>query len=175
VRVTHKPRNAEGKPTFGGADMSLRGKLVGGGRRCAGAATTTCSSPTGQSRQGVRQARERLEDAIPHAMMVKVAEAMALRKAFSIAGVIGEGEVSGVRSVTRRRGGRPRTRFHWPEDEELAEELQAGFRIARLPPREGSALVNACEDDREGSRAARRACTRRPMTPSPITDAEVVA
>lgn len=59
------------------------------------------------------------------AMILKVAESMALRKAFSISGLVGEDEMRP--QLLTRSGAATTPEVEWPEDEELTSQLKQAF------------------------------------------------
>jgi phage recombination protein Bet len=84
----------------------------------------------------------------PEAMMVKSAESMALRKAFSITGVIGEAEAPRqvlTTSSEDESGGE----IDWGENEELANSLREGFRLLGYRSAKIRALVNGTDEEQK--------------------------
>lgn len=174
VIVDHRPRTKEGQPSFGGRTGQGRGEMVGSWARVR--------------RRGhddvmfiaYRQEYDKSENvwkSHPHAMMVKVAEAMALRKAFSIAGVVGEGEVErSERTLTDAAHEHQTDEIRWPEDEELAEALRQGFRALGYRRAKVRALVNACESHDDYAALRDRLSVEADMhaVEDDIPDAEVV-
>jgi phage recombination protein Bet len=80
------------------------------------------------------------------AMILKVAESMALRKAFSISGVVGEDEMVPQR-LTAPGGDGGASEVRWPEDEELTENLKKGFEVLGYAPAKVRLLVNGKSED----------------------------
>lgn len=64
----------------------------------------------------------------PYAMILKVAESNALRKSFSVSGLIGEDEMRPQLSLTRA-GAAATPEVEWPADEELAKSLKTAFDV----------------------------------------------
>lgn len=172
--VDHRPRTAEDKPTFGGKDGTGRGEIVGSFARVRrrGHDDVLFVAHRHEYDKGDNVWRSH-----PHAMMQKVAEAMALRKAFSIAGVVGEGETERSQSVLSEpaSGVQGTEEFHWPEDPELRQALEDGFRALGYKRAKVRALVNGCEtrEDFEALLAKLHAEADTSEEPA-ITDAEVV-
>lgn len=170
--VEHSPRNAEGKPTFGGAAMTGRGEMVGAWARVRrrGHDDVLFIAPREEYDK-----KAQVWKSHPHAMMAKVAEAMALRKAFSIAGVVGEGELDRVVNVSTGASGieAATEEIVWPEDEELAKELQEAFRALGYRRAKVRALVNACTEA-EDYRALLARLSNEADAGEDIPEAEVV-
>lgn len=112
----------------------------------------------------------------PTAMMVKVAEAMALRKAFPIAGVVGEGELDGREPVTITAGSADEGNgeIRWPEDEELAGKLREAFDMLGWRRAKIRAKVNACESLEDFGRLLGELHNEADLPADGIADAEVV-
>lgn len=85
----------------------------------------------------------------PETMIVKSAEAMALRKAFSITGMIGEAEVDSRQSLTATEGGEGSAETRWPEDAERKQTLETLFGVLGYRRAKIRALVNACASDEQ--------------------------
>jgi hypothetical protein len=175
VIVQHKPRDAQGKPSFGGRDMKGRGEIVGswGLARRRGHDDYFFECPRSEYDKN-RNAWE----SNPHAMMSKVAEAVVLRKAFPIAGVLGEGEVDRSLNITSAGEAMEAAtdEIAWPEDEQLSEELQTAFRALGYRRAKVRALVNACQepDDYTALLARLNAEADRAAGGEDIPEAEVV-
>jgi hypothetical protein len=123
VVVDHSPRDKDGKPTHGGKDGSGRGEIVGSWARVRrrGHDDTFFIAYAAE----YDKAEFTWKD-FPHAMMQKCAESVALRKAFSIAGVVGEGELT----PTRLTGsGDADDQMNWPEEEGIRSELEKAFKL----------------------------------------------
>lgn len=124
VVVEHSPRNKAGKPTAGGRDGSERGEIIGSWARVR---------RKGHDDTFFIAYREEYDKAeftwkdFPHAMMQKCAESVALRKSFSISGVVGEGELTPTNITAGSSDEGPD--MNWPEDEGLREELEKAFRF----------------------------------------------
>lgn len=140
--VTHKPRNSEGQPVFGGEDGSERGPIVGSW------AVVRRRGHNDTFYQAFWKTYNKAENTWrthPDAMIVKCAESMALRKAFSVSGVIGEGEVE--RSTLTEVNGGVQGEIRWPQDEAQAESLKQRFEVLGYRRAKVRTLVNACEDE----------------------------
>lgn len=82
------------------------------------------------------------------AMILKVAESMALRKAFSISGVVGEDEVAHKKTRAITESGEAKSpEIEWPEDEELAAELKSGFNALGYTQAKMRLKVNGKSED----------------------------
>lgn len=123
VVVQHRPRDKEGKPSHGGPDGMLRGPIVGAWARCRrkGHDDTFFIAYWKFYNQG-----RNTWETHPDAMIQKCAESVALRKAFSISGIIGEGELPERPTVTAA-GDTGTADIQWPDDPALREELEKGF------------------------------------------------
>lgn len=175
-KVEHKPLDAEGKPTHGGPDGSLRGPLVGAWARVR---RRDHDDTYYFAQWDIYNKAENAWRTHPEAMIIKCAESYALRKAFSVSGVVGEGEVE--RSTERATDVRPSEgpEIAWPEDEALAGELKAAFRALGYRRAKVRMRVNACGDE-ESYRALLEALTRelacsQTEPEEPIEDATVVS
>jgi phage recombination protein Bet len=122
----HSPEGVAIDHEVSEADIDKRGKIVGAwavvyrtGRR-----PTYFFAPFGQYAKTGNNPWGKQTDA----MILKVAESMALRKAFSISGVVGEDEMTPQRSAITAGGAAASPEVEWPEDEELAESLRSAFR-----------------------------------------------
>lgn len=175
VFVTHKPRTAEGKPTFGGSDMAGRGALVGAWAVCRRRGHDDVFFEA--SRKEYDKRRNAWETH-PHAMMVKVAESIVLRKAFPIAGVVGEGELDRAPVNVTATDDASGPEIAWPQDEELAEKLRERFRGLGYRRAKVRALVNACDSEEAYfellAKLTGEAAERASSESDDIPDAEVV-
>jgi phage recombination protein Bet len=82
------------------------------------------------------------------AMILKVAESMALRKAFSISGVVGEDEVAHKKPAALTASGSVVSpEIEWPEDEELAAELKTAFEMLGYTKAKIRLKVNGKDDE----------------------------
>lgn len=173
--VDHRPRSSEGKAVFGGKDGKGRGEIAGSWarvRRRGHDDVLFIAYRAEYDKAGQRGGE--VWSGFPHAMMQKVAEAMALRKAFSVAGVVGEGELERVpENPSAGSGEVVVAEIGWPEDEELRRSLEDGFRALGYKRAKVRALVNACESvaDFEGLLARLNAEADEAAS---IQDAEVV-
>jgi hypothetical protein len=124
VLVTHKRRDKDGNPSHGGPDGSLRGLIVGGFAyvRRAGHVDTQFLAYASQYDK-----REHTWASHPTAMMMKVAEAMALRKAYPLSGLYSEFEVPPDREPTSLTEPGAAIPIDFGEDEELARQLEDAF------------------------------------------------
>jgi phage recombination protein Bet len=175
--VTHKPRNEKGEPTHGGADGSLRGKIVGSWATVRRLGHDDAFFFAYWDQYGAKKAggqRDSPWKTHPDAMMVKCAEGMALRKAFSVSGVIGEGEAERVPQSLTSGAEESSDTINWPEDEELAEQLRAGFKILGWRRAKVRLMVNSCEGDREAFVELLARVQSQVDEESAITDADVV-
>lgn len=136
--IEHEYRDEQGKPT---ADQAKRGKILGAWalvhRRGHFPTYYFGEWATYNTGQNVWRSH-------PEAMMQKVPETMALRKAFSISGVIGESEVQ-RQVLTETAAGS--AEVEWPEDAELKRNLEVrfeelGYRRAKI-----RTLINGCTGD----------------------------
>lgn len=126
VVIEHSPRDKDGKGTHGGRDGELRGPIV------AAWARVRRRGHDDVFYLAYRKEYDRGSNvwaSHPHAMMVKTPEAMALRKAFSVSGVIGESEMTpaGPTTVTSTSAESVPTAIEWPADQQLADGLRAAF------------------------------------------------
>ncbi|MET0604189.1 MAG: RecT family recombinase [Baekduia sp.] len=142
--VEHRPRDADGKPTFGGRDIvTKRGPIVGSWAICRrrGHDDVFFEASAAEYDKNINAWKTHR-----HAMMLKVAESIVLRKAFPIAGVIGEGELERTErpSLTAVDGSGEVADINWPEDEALAAALQESFRALGYRRAKVRSLVNAC-------------------------------
>lgn len=135
VIVQHSPRTRAKKPTHGGADGSKRGKIVGAWARVRrqGQDDTFFIAYWDQYYKNV----EGPWRTHPDAMIQKCAESVTLRKAFSISGVIGEGELPQGTATNLTSTPDVSAEIPWPEDEQQTETLKAlfkelGWRRARV-------------------------------------------
>lgn len=149
-KVMHKPRDVEGNPSHGGADGSERGPIVGAWARVR---------RRGHDDQffyalwDTYNKNENTWTTHPDAMIVKCAESTALRKAFSVSGVVGEGEVERSARPTLTEvsgeGSAGDGTIHWPEDEALAEQIKQGVEIVGWRRAKVRMRVNACSTEEE--------------------------
>lgn len=123
VHVAHEWCDANGEPTHGGKDGMLRGEIVGAFAyvRREGHVDTQFFAYRSQYDKGVNVWKSH-----PSAMIIKCAEGMALRKAFSITGITVEGELTEEQRLLTAPGSPVEIDFG--EDEALAEGLQQAFR-----------------------------------------------
>lgn len=122
-QVKHRWLTQDGKSTHGGADGMLRGPIIGAFAfvRREGHVDTQFFAYRAQYDKVQNVWRTH-----PTAMMIKCAEAMALRKAFSVSGVVGEHEVAREPVMLTQPGERP-VDIDFGEDEELADDLRTAF------------------------------------------------
>lgn len=145
--VEHRWLDKDGKLTHGGKDGQLRGDIIGAFAyvRREGHVDTQFMAYAAQydKHQNVWKSH-------PTAMMVKVAEAMALRKAYSISGVLGEHEVEPEPTSLTRPGERP-IEIDFGPDEELARRLKEAFEHLGYRHAKVRTLMRACQtqEDRE--------------------------
>jgi hypothetical protein len=137
VRIEHRYRDESGKPTHGGADASKRGKIVGAWARVRRHGHDDTFFFAYANEYLKTSSEGPVWGSHPHAMMQKCAESVVLRKAFSIAGVVGEDETHRERTSLTQTTGDSRAEIAWPEDPEQAEKLKTlfkelGWRRARV-------------------------------------------
>jgi hypothetical protein len=168
--VDHRPRSEKGDPVFGGPDGKGRGEIVGSWARVRRRGHDDVLFLAYRKEY---DKNENVWKSHPHAMMVKVAEAMALRKAFSIAGVVGEGELERSTQNLTESAEQVTDEIHWPEDEDLARDLHDGFKLLGYRRAKVRALVNACASQEEFA-ALREKLNAEADEAGAITDAEVV-
>jgi phage recombination protein Bet len=167
--VTHKPRDEKGEPTL---DNAKRGALVGAWAVCRRRGHDDVFFYA--SRDEYDKKRNAWQTH-PHAMMVKVADSIVLRKAFPISGVVGEGELDDRDRNTLTAPAQEQTEdIRMPEDEELAGELTAAFKILGYRRAKVRALVNACGST-EDYRALLVKLHEEADREAAITEAEVVS
>lgn len=128
----------------------------------------------------------------PSAMILKVAESYALRKAYSISGVVGEAEVEAsnpASNVTSIPGTARDLHPDWGTDPELAQELKAAVTAIRdvepdkwMPAKINAMLHGASDDQRrellreiQSKMAGATESSAEPPGDPEIVDAEVVA
>lgn len=140
VTVTHKPRDAAGKATF---DLKARGQIIGAWGRARRRGHDDYYFEASADEYNKKQ---NAWESHPHAMMSKVAESIVLRKAYPIAGVVGEGELERLdRPALTQTDPEKTDETRWPDDEDLTKRLQDGFRALGYRRAKVRALVNACE------------------------------
>lgn len=140
IFVDHRYRDKDDKPTHGGEDGSLRGPIVGAW------AIVKRRGHNDAYYYGFWKTYNKAENAWethPDAMIVKCAESTALRKGFSVSGVIGEGEAA--RSTLTEAEAQP-SEIVWPEDEQLTDRLKTRFRQLGYRRAKVRMLVNAVAD-----------------------------
>ena len=108
------------------------------------------------------------------AMIVKCAQSVALRQAFAVSGVVGEGEIQG--STLTEVPQHTDSEIHWPEDPELRHELEQAFEILGYRRAKQRVLVNGCDGDQTAflDLKARLSIAVDELGLEPITDATVV-
>lgn len=142
IAVHHSPRDAEGSPSFGGKDGKARGEMIGAW------ATVARKGHDDVFFMAYREEYDKKANvwlSHPHAMMVKCAEGMALRKAFSVSGVLAEGEEPKRHNLTDTTDDEATEEIHWPEDEEQADELRKRFDALNYRRAKVRLMVNACQ------------------------------
>lgn len=168
--IDHEYQDAEGKPT---ASKEKRGPILGSWalvhRREHMPTYFFAEWATYNTGQNVWKSH-------PETMMVKAAESMALRKAFSVSGVIGEAETPRV-SVTAVDTGPGSEQLEWGDDPELADELRQAFEV--LGYRQAKVrLLLADKTDEERRALLTQLHAEADSVPDdpepPIVDAEVV-
>ena len=80
-------------------------------------------------------------------MMQKVPEAMTLRKAFSVSGVLGEHEMTERGTVTSTATESAPAVIQWPSDPQLSDELQSAFRALEYTDAKIRLAVNGKPED----------------------------
>lgn len=123
----HGPEGVAIKHVVEDGDIEKRGEIVGAwavvfrrGRR-----PTYFFAPFKQYKRGDNTPWGKQTDA----MILKVAESMALRKAFTVSGVVGEDEMTPQLQTVTRPGEVVTHEVEWPQDEDLASELKTGFKL----------------------------------------------
>lgn len=145
VMIEHSPRDADGKPTHGGKDGELRGPIVAAWARVRRRGHDDVFFLAYRDEYDKKQ---NVWKSHPHAMMVKVPETMALRKAFSVSGVVGEGELPEPAGNVSATAGEPvEAKIEWPKDEQLAEGLRDAFRALGYTEAKVRLSVNGRSED----------------------------
>lgn len=146
VVIDHSPRDKDGKPTHGGKDGELRGPIVAAWARVRRRGHDDVFYLAYRDEYDKKQA---VWKSHPHAMMVKVPEAMALRKAFSVSGVVGEGELPEEPQKVTATAGTPveAPQIEWPDDAELTEALTSAFRALGYTEAKVRLAVNGQSED----------------------------
>ena len=145
VMIEHSPRDKDGKPTHGGKDGELRGPIVAAWARVRRRGHDDVFFLAYRDEYDKKQ---NVWKSHPHAMMVKVPETMALRKAFSVSGVVGEGELpEGQRNATATAGEPVEASIEWPKDEELTKGLQEAFRALGYTQAKARLSINGRTDE----------------------------
>lgn len=174
VKVVHRPRDKDGQPTDGGEDGSKRGKITSAWARVRrkGHDDTFFIAywKTYNQNQNVWKSH-------PDAMIQKCAESVALRKAFSVSGIVGEGELTAPAQTVTATNDESSGEIHWPDDEELRADLVKGFEMLGWRRAKIRLTVNAVGED--GGYATFEALrdflsTELEKQEEGITDAEVV-
>lgn len=174
VLIKHEYLDTDGKPTHGGRDGSLRGQIIGSWARVR--------------RQGFddryffayRASYDKGENTWlthPDFMMLKCAQTVALRQAFSVSGFVGAEEVGQSKlgdAITMGNGTTGGGDVEWPENAELATALKEAFSVAGWPLAKQRLHVNGKTEAEHREVIARihREMDREPE--EPITDADVV-
>lgn len=169
VAIEHSPRNVEGKPTHGGMDGELRGSIVGAWARVRRRGHDDVFYLAYRQEYDKKQA---VWKSHPHAMMVKVPETMALRKAFSVSGVVGETELTqgeGANISSATPASVPAV-IEWPDDASLAEGLREAFSALGYTEAKIRLAVNGQSEE-----ALREVLVGLNREADNIADAEVVA
>lgn len=152
VEVKHKYRDAEGKPTHGGRDGSLRGSIIGGfayARREGHIDTLFMAYSDQYDKQ------ENAWKTHPTAMVMKVAHAMCLRQMYPISGLYAEGELEPDRVPTNLSAPTSPAPIDFGPDEELAHQLEDAFRHLGYTRAKVRTIMRGC-----GSREDREAVLR---------------
>lgn len=134
VVIEHEYRNEQGEPTHGGADGSLRGPIIGSwGRVRREGFDDRYFLAYWASYNKAGATTDNAWKTHPDFMMLKCAQTVALRQAFSVSGVVGAEEL-GMRTVEDRltagNGTAGGGDVEWPEDEELTAKLREAFQVA---------------------------------------------
>lgn len=168
VRVQHDWRDLDGNPSHGGTDGELRGPIVAGFAyvRRAGHVDTQFMAHRAQYDKKVNAWSSH-----PSAMMVKVAEANALRKAFPISGLYAEGELQPDPLALTRPGERP-IEIDFGEDEDLARDLKVAFETLGWRHAKIRTVMRGCESRED--RITLLEELRTEVEHGPIVDAEPV-
>jgi hypothetical protein len=131
IHIEQRYRDEAGEPTHGGPNGDLRGSIIGSWalvRRRDHADTYFFAywdeyEKTGEPRHNVWKSH-------PTAMMQKVSETMALRKAFSVSGVVGESEAPPPRDLAAVPAD-----TDFGEDPEVEVRLKELFKLLEYPAR----------------------------------------
>lgn len=168
VQVQHEWRDAEGKPTHGGKDGSLRGQMIGAFAyvRREGHVDTQFMAYRAQYDKGVNVWKSH-----PSAMIIKCAEGMSLRKAFSITGITVEGELMAERQSLTAPGSPAEIDFG--EDVELADALQDAFR--QIGYKRAKVRLIMRDADTPEKRAAVLSALQAEMGEEEVVDGEIAA
>lgn len=172
TQVEHEYRDEEGNPT---AHEDKRGAIIGAWALVHREAHKPMYFYATWAEYGTKAGGDRQSPwkTHPSAMIIKVAQAVTLRQAFSISGVVGEQEVARAQVLSTPGDGGP-AEIEWGDDPALAEQLKAGFDVlgwTRSKMR--LALRGKTDDERRGVLAQLHAEADR-AAEGPIADAEVV-
>lgn len=170
VAIDHSPRDKEGKPSHGGKDGELRGPIVAAWARVRRRGHDDVFYLAYRDEYDKKQA---VWKSHPHAMMVKTPETMALRKAFSVSGVVGETELPSSQPSNLTEPTTVRVEpavIEWPGDERLTAELRAAFMALGYTEAKVRLAVNGRSE--EELRALLADLNRE--ADAPIAEAEVV-
>lgn len=153
VIVEHEWRNEEGNSTHGGPDGGLRGPIIGGFAyvRREGFIDTQFMAYTSQYDK-----QQNAWKTHPSAMMVKVAEAVALRKMYPISGLYADGELQADRAPTNLTRAGDALAIDFGEDEKLAHDLQFAFETLGYKRAKVRTLMNGCKTREEREEVLRK-------------------
>lgn len=152
VLIEHEYRNEAGEPTHGGADGSLRGPIIGAwGRVRRESFDDRYFLAYWNSYNKAGAATDNAWKTHPDFMMLKCAQTVALRQAFSVSGIVGAEEL-GMRTVEDRLTAGNGTsggggEIEWPADEELATRLRQAFEVAGWTKAKQRMHVNGKTED----------------------------
>ena len=140
---THGPNGIEIRHTVTDGSTEGRGKIVGAWAvvHRANRRPTYFYAPFEQYKREGKTPWAKQTDA----MILKVAESMALRKAFSISGVVGEDEIQPQLLTARSEASTPT--IEWPEDPELKNELEMAFNVLGYTKAKQRLSVNGKSED----------------------------
>jgi len=145
VVIEHSPKDKDGKATHGGPNGDLRGPIVAAWSRVRRRGHDDVFYLAYREEYDKKQA---VWKSHPHAMMVKVPETMALRKAFSVSGVVGETElIPKEQETVTATTDAVEAVIEWPADEQLVSKLKSAFVALGYTTAKVRLMVNGRTDD----------------------------
>jgi hypothetical protein len=168
VHVQHRWQDSDGNPSHGGKDGLARGEIIGAFAyvRREGHVDTQFMAYRSQYDKGIAVWKTH-----PSAMMIKVPEGMALRKAYSITGVTVEGELSGDQKVLTAPAGPAVIDFG--DDPELAEQIREAMRALGFKHAKARTIMRGA--DTPEKRQELLSQLQRQLGDEDINEAEIVA